>query len=222
MKIFPKSRMAWIRTATIFAIFLGACVYRNVPALAQLTSYDPQDGDVVFQSLPHNDLVDCIEGVSQSPWSHCGVVMKVDGSWMVVESIGQVRRTSLSSWIMRGRAGRFVAYRPTAAAKLPTAEKFHASMTRALNVYMGRPYDFHYAPGDREIYCSELVFNAYKDAFGVEFGKWDKLSELNWKPHEAFIRTLEDGALPLERPIITPVGLTRTPLLVQIYPKVGS
>jgi hypothetical protein len=219
MSIFPKSKAAWIRAAVIFAIFLGACVYRNVPALAQLARYEPREGDVLFQSLPHADLVDCIEGVTQSPWSHCGVVMRYDDKWMVVEAIGPVRRTSLAIWIMRGRMGSFAAYRPTAAAKLPATAEFHDSMTNALDMYMGRPYDFHYAPGDQEIYCSELVFKAYRDGFGLDLGKWEELGQLNWKPHETFIRQIEGGALPLDRLMITPVGLTRSPLLARVYPR---
>ncbi|MEI9896451.1 MAG: YiiX/YebB-like N1pC/P60 family cysteine hydrolase [Chthoniobacter sp.] len=222
MSMFPRSKTAWLRSTAIFLVLIWACLYRNVPALAQLNSYEPQEGDVLFQSLPRGDLVVAIEGVTQSPWSHCGVVMQFDGKWMVVEAIGPVRRTPLALWIMRGRSGNFAAYRPTAEAKLPAPAKFHESMSTALDTYMGRPYDIHYAPGDREIYCSELVFKAYRDAFNLELGKWEPLGQLNWKPHETFIRTIEGGALPLDRPMITPVGLTRSPLLSRVYPPQGE
>ena len=83
-------------------------------------------------------------------------------------------------------------------------------MHRALDHYLGRPYDYHYAPGDREIYCSELVFDAFRDAFGVKLGEWQRLGDLNWKPYERMIRRTEKGAVPLDRRIITPIGLTRT------------
>ncbi len=40
-------------------------------------AYRPQQGDIVFQSLPNPwgmDLVDAIEGSTASPYSHCAMV----------------------------------------------------------------------------------------------------------------------------------------------------
>lgn len=211
--LLPKSRSGWIRSGLIGAIFLGVCVSRHVPALWQLWVYHPRDGDVVLQSLPHGELVDAIEGVTRSRWSHCGVVVHEHHCWWVVESIGHVRKTLLPLWIMRGREGSFAAYRPARA--LPSDdEKLHLALDR----YLGRPYDYRYAPGDREIYCSELVYDAFRDAFGVKLGKWQRLGDLNWKPYEALIERTEQGPVPLDRPIITPIGLTRTNLLRRVYP----
>ncbi len=84
---------------------------------------------------------------------------------------------------------------------------------------LGRPYDYHYAPGDSQIYCSELVYKVAERQLGVKVGIWDKLGDLNWKPWEKFIREIEDGQLPLDRPMITPVGLTRSPEVVRVYPR---
>jgi hypothetical protein len=47
------------------------------------------------------------------------------------------------------------------------------------------------------------------------------LKELNWRPHEDFIRTLEGGGLPLDREIITPVDLSRAPELVKVHESGG-
>ena len=218
MQILPKSKAARIRAGLIALVFFGLCFYFNLFSLLQFAVYWPRSGDILFQSLPHGELVDAIEGVTQSPWSHCGVLTHDDGKWEVVEAIGEVRRTPLVFWIIRGRAGRFAAYRPTAAAALPPKDQFQSALTKALETYMGRPYDYRYAPEDRDIYCSELVFKAYRDAFKVELGSWEELGTLNWKPFEPFIRSLEDGNLPLQRPMITPVGVTRSPLLKRVYP----
>ena len=51
-------------------------------------TYRPQAGDVLFQALPRGvDLVEAIEGVTRSNYSHCGVVLKgTDGGWKVFES----------------------------------------------------------------------------------------------------------------------------------------
>ncbi len=77
---------------------------------------------------------------------------------------------------------------------------------------------FRYAPGDAEIDCSELVFKAFEDAIGLELGVWEELGTLNWKPFEPTIRKLEGGAVPTNRPLITPVGILRSNLISRIYP----
>src|SRR6266540_1683998 len=143
--VFPKTRGAWIRSAVVFAVVIAVTLYRNVFSLTQLFTYQPHDGDVLFQSLPHGELVDAIEGITESEWSHCGVVMRNGNRWVVVEAIGQVRETPLFLWIPRGRGGRFLAYRPSG-----SENGDQSSLRKALAGFMGRPYDFRYAPGDGE------------------------------------------------------------------------
>jgi|KBSMisStandDraft_5_1062788.scaffolds.fasta_scaffold488724_1 hypothetical protein len=194
-------------------IFIAVCIYRNVFSLWQLCVYHPVDGDILFQSLPHGEVVDAIEGTTSSPWSHCGVVVYEHHCWFVVEAIDHVRKTLLPLWIIRGRGGRFEAYRPKVS--IPEGPK---TLHAALDHYLGRPYDFHYAPDDSRIYCSELVFDAYKNAFGIELGQPQRLGDLKWQPYEELIRRIEGGDLPLDRPMITPVQLTRSPVLARVYP----
>jgi hypothetical protein len=190
-----------------------AVVHFHVYGLAHLFCYEPREGDVVFQSLPHGELVEAIEGITGSSFSHCGVVMKnKDGRWVVHEAIGVVRETPLYLWIVRGRRGRIDAWRWRG-----IEGREMAALRTALGRYVGRSYDFRYALEDDEIYCSELVFKAYRDAYGVELGVWEKLGDLNWRPFEAFIREMENGALPLERSTITPVGVTRSAALEKVY-----
>jgi hypothetical protein len=202
-----------VRFGLVIGVLAALCVRYQVHGFAHLATYSPREGDVVFQSLPRGDLVDAIEGITGSPFSHCGVVMRnAGGDWVVHEAIGQVRETPLYLWILRGRGARIDAWRWR-----ELGGKDVAKLRGALESYAGRPYDFRYAPGDAEIYCSELVFKAYRDAYGVELGAWEKLGELNWRPFEEFIRATEGGPLPLERPMITPVGVTRSAALEKVY-----
>ncbi len=194
-------------------MLVGVFLQFHVYGLGHLLTYRPQEGDIVFQSLPEGPLVDAIEGITGSPFSHCGVVIKNHaGDWVVSEAIGEVRETPLHLWVVRGRGARLDVWRWR-----EMTSRDPQTLKAALTTYLGRPYDFRYAPDDGAIYCSELVFKAYRQAYGVEFGTWEKLGELDWRPHEAFIREMENGALPLDRPMITPVGLTRSPLLEKIY-----
>src|SRR5580698_6889341 len=75
------------------------------------TQYHPQEGDVAFQSLPHNPLIDTIEGATGSPFSHCGILHQADGNWNVIEAIGPVKETPLAAWEDQGRYGRFTIFR---------------------------------------------------------------------------------------------------------------
>ncbi|MDB4673705.1 hypothetical protein OAF27_02710, partial [Verrucomicrobiales bacterium] len=42
---------------------------------AENSEYEPQVGDIFFQSLPKNDVVDAIERATGSPYSHCGILV---------------------------------------------------------------------------------------------------------------------------------------------------
>jgi hypothetical protein len=175
-------------------------------------SYSPKQGDLVFQSLPHNSLVDAIEGVSKSPLSHCGIVVQLDGKWFVLEALGKVIYTPLDRWEARGRKRAFSVSRFNAHNSIDISKFIESAKT-----YLGKDYDFHYAFDNDDIYCSELPFLAFKAVTGKPLGQVRKLGEMNWKPHEAFIRSVEKGNLPLERTMITPVDLSKAPELETIY-----
>lgn len=176
------------------------------------SDYEPKEGDIIVQSLPNNQLTHAIVGVTESPWSHCGVVVKRNGKWKVAEAIGPVREVALDRWIKQGKNNRFQVFR--------LKDEHQHTVTpflAALEPYMGRPYDIRYRMDDQNIYCSELIYKAYRDATGKELAKPDALGDLNWRPHEDFIRHIEKGHLPLDRKIITPVALTRSPLVQRVY-----
>ena len=199
------------------ALALLACLALTGCPTSQKTAsvpkeYQPAAGDFLFQSLPHDKLIDAIEGSTGSPFSHCGIVKQSEGKWVVIQAIGPVKETPLADWIGQGREDAFVAYRLRA----PLAEKIPAIITAA-EKYEGRPYDFHYDFDDEKIYCSELLWKATRDATGVKLCKIQKLGELKWQPYEDVIRYLEKGALPLERAMITPRSVTEDPRLEQIF-----
>jgi hypothetical protein len=203
--------MHLLRAAAILVVGLMPVCGAEKPSPP--VGYEPEEGDIIFQSSPHNPLSDAIEGVTESPWSHCGILRRHPKGWVILEAVGPVRETPLADWVRRGRGGEFEVFRLTA----PHRDKIPA-MIAAAQKYLGRPYDLRYQLDDEKIYCSELVYKAFRDAGGGELGKLQKLGELNWKPHEAFIRELEDGGLPLERKMITPRAVSEAPQLEKVYP----
>lgn len=162
-----------------------------------------RDGDVLFQSLPHGPLVDAIEGSTHSPFSHCGIAHQTPRGWVVLEAIGPVKETPLDAWVGQARDGAFSVYR------VREPYRVHIpAMIAAAKTYFGRPYDIRYELDDEKIYCSELVFKAYRSASGRELGRLQKLRELDWKPFQAVIVAIERGPVPLDREMITPRSLS--------------
>jgi hypothetical protein len=176
------------------------------------TQYHPQEGDVAFQSLPHNPLIDTIEGATGSPFSHCGILHQADGSWNVIEAIGPVKETPLAAWEDQGRYGRFTVFR----LKQAYRDRIPAFI-KAAQTYEGRPYDIHYDMDDAAIYCSELIYKAFRTATGEELGHLQKLGELHWQPYELVIKQIEGGRVPVERLMITPRCLSEARQLDKVF-----
>ena len=146
---------------------------------------------MLFQSLPReSELVEVIEGVSGSHFSHCGVVRKRNGEWVVEEALGVVRTVPLEAWILRGRGARYDVYRFD-----QDLEPHLPRFLRALEGYRGRPYDYRYDLDDFPIYCSELIHLAWEDATGEPLGELVPLGDLDWEPTAR--RSKPSRAVPL-------------------------
>lgn len=185
-----------------------------VPALVANWNYAPQAGDIIFQSLPKNKLVDAIEGVTESAVSHCGIVGKEDGKWVVYEAFrGGVQNTPLSTYLFRGRNYGYAVYR------LKPKYQVHIPETmRCVKTYLGKPYDIRYQMDDDQIYCSELIYKSYQTAsYGDALGELVRFGSLNWQPHENVIKYFEGGPVPLDREMITPVDLSKASQLEKVY-----
>lgn len=174
--------------------------------------YAPQEGDIAFQTLPHNALNDMIEGSTGSPYTHCGILHRAGSEWKVIEAIGPVKETSITAWQMQGREGHFTVYR----LKAKYRDKIPAFI-KAAQGYEGLPYDIHYEMDDKAIYCSELVYKAFRQATGEEIGHLQKVRELKWQPYEAVIKQIEGGTVPLDRVLITPRSVTEAPQLEKVF-----
>ena len=70
---------------------------------------------------------------------------------------------------------------------------------------------------DAFIYCSELIYKAFKTASGEELGKTITLGEMNWKPHKATIEKYNEGPVPMDRVMITPRHMAESDKLDLIY-----
>ena len=84
--------------------------------------------------------------------------------------------------------------------------------------YLKLPYDGQYTMDDQAIYCSELVFKAYRDVTSEDLGKLEKLRDLNWKPFaKQIMQQSQSKKGPLDQVIITPVSLSRAYQLYRVW-----
>jgi len=208
-----------LRPLSLPAVFLLSFAVIGTVALVQFSipvvryfRYAPQRGDIVVQALPQSALVTAIEGCTQSHYSHCGIIAQKEGKWVVVEAIGPVKETALLTWIRQGRDSRFEAYRLKPA--------YRCSITPFIafaRAYTNLPYDVKYEMDDEKIYCSELIYKAFMQATHEEICSLVRLGDLNWKPYEQTIRYFEKGSPPLDRKIVTPVGIVESEKVEQVY-----
>jgi hypothetical protein len=205
-----------IGTLSAFTLVAVAVLaWARLPATLGLWNYQPRDGDVIFQSLPYSRVVNAIEGATGSPYSHCGIVSQEKGAWVVYEAFGPVGPIPLAEFVARGRGEAFAVYRLREAHQ----PRVPAVLDRVRR-YQGRPYDERYRLDDdaEKIYCSELIYLAYREASGGEaLGREVTLGELRWQPFRQVIERIEQGPPPLDRSFITPRDLARASQLELFY-----
>lgn len=205
-----KNRLRPFVWVIVCLILLGAGKSKRVSPV-DLSKYDFREGDVLLQHLP-SKLGSVITDITDSQYSHCGIVMLQEGRLHVLEAIGPVRIVSIGKWIRQGHRRQFTQLRPE-----NLSQDQIADVILEAKKMLGRPYDIQYELDDKKIYCSELVYKAFRRALDIEVGKRQTLGELNWKPHTKFIRVITGGELPLERVMVTPESLVRGQHLKFVY-----
>ena len=198
----------------VFGLIILAVGLSGCAGFRLCQSYTPAEGDLVFQALPLDvDLVVAIEGVTESHYSHVGVLHRRDGAWTVIEATGAgVIYTPFEKWKTVGRDERWAAFRVKAEHR-EHLSKFVAN----LHPHAGKQYDFKYELGENKLYCSELVYHAWRQTTGQQMGKLTALGDLNWKPHQATIEKYNGGPVPPDRKMISPIELSKAAQLERVY-----
>lgn len=164
-------------------------------------------GDLVFQDLNCGERCELIRSVTNSPYSHVGVVVEADGERVVWEALAPVGPVPLREWVRRGIDRKVAVYRPR-----PALTALRADVEAAMEGMAGRSYDGDYQWDEERIYCSELVAKAYADAgqelvapHTVDLGR-----------HTDRVAMLSGGRLTPETLMVTPADLARSELFVRI------
>lgn len=191
-------------------------------------------GDLVFQKT-RTSASDAIMLASGTAYTHMGIV-EVDkaGRATVIEAVGPVRTVPLADWIGKGEGRRITVKRVKG-----LSEAGAKAAVAGARRYLGRPYDHFFYETRDSIYCSELVYAAFKDGPGLTVGREEKVSALNidtaaaqklirerWKAHPLCrakgARTFEACYdLILEQTLVTPASIARDPQMETVYSSFG-
>jgi len=91
-------------------------------------------------------------------------------------------------------------------------------MKQAGKQFIGKDYDGTFEWSDDRIYCSELVWKIYKKGAGIELGQLKKLKDfdLSSQAVKAKLKEHYGNNIPLNEPVISPVAIFDSPLLVTV------
>lgn len=185
---------AWIGGAFVFvfgfAWWIGGEAERDLAQREEQWGIRIADGNLVFQDLDCGRRCALIRTLTQSRYSHVGVVVEENGARVVWEALGPVGATPLAEWVARGRGRAIAIYEPTT----PIEYDFER--------FEGRQYDADYQWDDERIYCSELVVKAAGIAIAprvVALG-----------PHASEVARLSAGRFTAETEVVSPADLARS------------
>lgn len=174
-------------------------------------------GDIILQTSFGNQS-DLVSIVTQSPFTHCGVIRKQEGNLSVIEANGTVRIIPLEEWIANGKDSKYVVMRFK---NLPDVNSKENSVKSkmALQKFLNKPYDSKFMWSDDKIYCSELVWKLYMESLGLEVCPLKKLKDydLSDASVQSELQKRYGDAIPLEEPMVAPSDIASSDQLVMIF-----
>jgi hypothetical protein len=146
----------------ISLLSFSLCQFQAV--LAQNSNYgNLKDGDIIFQDLDCGPLCDAIEQVTYSyggrHFSHLGLVSCERDSIFVIEAIGtKVQKTTIDKFLARTNNEHLIGRLKRRFLKLAKTSTLLAKEK------IGMPYDDAFLYNNGKYYCSELIYDVFKQA----------------------------------------------------------
>jgi hypothetical protein len=178
-----------------------------------------QNGDLIFHTSRSNQS-QAIQIATNSKYSHMGLLYKKGNDFFVYEAIQPVKFTKLTTWINRGKNGKYVVKRLKNSDEILTKEGLK-KMKLEGEKYLGKDYDLQFKWSNEEIYCSELVWKIYKEAFNIEIGKLERISDFNLSDRvvQSKIKERYGNNVPENELVITPDRMFNDTKLITVKEK---
>ena len=202
-----------------FLILLTSCGYKQGRVEPE---YD-KDGNPIFNEgdiVGHTsgaDYLGLLRNITESPYTHVGILVKDEGKLMVLEAVGGgVMINPFSSFISRGEGGKYTVLR--------VKPEFRDSLFKVMDIargFIGKEYDDRFEPDDENIYCSELIYKAFKRGSDAKAGEMEKLSDVlgvqKYNPIVSAVIKRKFGGKPDDILVVSPGSVMRSGYFDIIY-----
>tara|TARA_Y100000589_G_C27151629_1_gene629165 strand:+ start:550 stop:1416 length:867 start_codon:yes stop_codon:yes gene_type:complete len=175
-----------------------------------------QNGDIIFQTSTSPQSL-AIQKVTNSKYSHMGIIYIEGDYYYVYEAINKVKKTNLRDWIERGENSDCVVKRIKNAKNILSKSNL-LKIKKIGEKYLGKNYDSHFEWSNEKMYCSELVWKLYNESIGIEIGELKELKDfdLSHKESKKIIDERKIKINPYEK-VISPADMFDSDLLTTIY-----
>ncbi|HRK33422.1 MAG TPA: YiiX/YebB-like N1pC/P60 family cysteine hydrolase [Candidatus Hydrogenedentes bacterium] len=211
--------------ALLAALVLCGCA---TTSSSPTQTFDLRPGDLLFQDLDAGPLCDAIETVTQgvdgAKFSHVGMVSHVQGrNIVVIEAVGAgVVETPLNDFLARSKDAN-----GNPKVLVGRMESLNAeNINRAIDIsrgFLGRPYDKVFTMDNSAFYCSELLYEAFRDANDGEpvFGLFpmtfkDPATAATFPAWTSYYEELK-VVIPEGMPGLNPGGMSRSTFVTIVH-----
>lgn len=159
---------------------------------------DVREGDVIFHTSQSSQSP-LIQIGTRSHITHCGIVVIKDGKPFVLETLKTLVLTPLDKFIARGKEGKYW---------LKRSDKENIKIDYAH--YLGKPYDLAFSFDNDIYYCSELVYDIYKNQLGIELCKPKQVGDyliLGTDELDKIENTMQRRGITKEQYAVAPVDI---------------
>ena len=191
---------------------------RNL-TITEVQQEEFNNGDLIFQTSK-SPQSNAIQLATKSKYSHCGIIYKIDGNFIVFEASSKVKKTPIKKWIESGKDHIYVVKRLKNASEILTSATLE-KMKLINNKFYGKNYDSTFEWTDKKIYCSELIWKIYYQATGIQIGKLKKLKDFDLTSLKVKqIMAKRYGVkIPLNNTVISPDDIFKSELLFTVKGK---
>ncbi|RZG72642.1 YiiX family permuted papain-like enzyme [Acinetobacter sp. WCHAc060025] len=170
-------------------------------------------GDIIFHTSKSAQS-QVIQKATHSPYSHMGLIVNMQGQTWVLEAIQPVKYTPLKQWVDRGVNKAYVVKRY----RVDLTQSQQNKLVKDAEAYLNKPYDIYFEWNDDAIYCSEIVWKAYKDALGIELAPLAQLKsfDLSDPSVKALMKQRYGQKIPLDEKVIAPSAIFNSKQLITV------
>ena len=168
---------------------------------------DVREGDVIFHTSQSSQSP-LIQIGTLSHITHCGIVVIKEGKPYVLETLKTLVLTPLDQFVARGKDGKYWL-------KRSDKENIKIEYTH----YLGKPYDLAFSFDNDIYYCSELVYDIYKNQLGIELCKPKQVGDyliLGTDKLDKIENTMQRRGITKEQYAVAPVDVFESEYLHSI------